>query len=67
MSSFIAKLKNPKTGKLQKAFCIDDFYGPHKYGYGFLKDNKDANFHDKFDFDNDCDFYEESDIDYDEF
>ena len=40
MSSFIKKLKHPKTGKLQQAFCIDDYFGQHRYGYWFKKDGK---------------------------
>jgi hypothetical protein len=44
MSSFIQELKNPKTGKKQKAFCIDDYYGQHRYGFGFKKDGTDAAF-----------------------
>jgi hypothetical protein len=46
MSSFIKDLKNPKTGKTQKAWCIDDYYGPHRYGYFFRKDGIDANWDD---------------------
>ena len=42
MSSFLKKLKNPKTGKEQIAWCIDDFYAEHIYGYFFKKDGKDA-------------------------
>ena len=42
MSSFLKKLINPKTGKEQIAYCIDDYFGAHKYGYGFLKNGKDA-------------------------
>ena len=26
MSSYIKKLKNPKTGKMQKVFCIDNYF-----------------------------------------
>lgn len=44
MSSFTKILKNPKTGKMQKAFCIDDYYGSHAYGYGFPLDGSDADF-----------------------
>ena len=42
MSSYTRELKNPKTGKMQKAYCIDDHFGLHEYGYGFRKDGKDA-------------------------
>ncbi len=59
MSSFIKKLKHPGTGKMQKALCLDDYYSPHVYGYGFRKDGKDA------DWDTDvadCDFFRDKDI-----
>lgn len=46
MSSFIKDLKNPKTGKTQKAWCIDDYYGPRRYGYFFRKDGKEADWDD---------------------
>lgn len=46
MSSFLKDLKNPKTGKTYKAWCIDDYYGPHRYGYFFRKDGKDADWED---------------------
>jgi len=46
MSSFIKDLKNPKTGKTQKAWCIDDYYGTHRYGYFFRKDGTDADWED---------------------
>lgn len=42
MSSFIKQLKNPKTGKKQKALCIDDYFGKHRYGYFFLENGEDA-------------------------
>ena len=42
MSSFVKKLKHPKTGKMQVALCIDNYYGDHIYGYGFRKDGQDA-------------------------
>ena len=63
MSSFIKELINPKTGKKQKAFCIDDYYGSHKYGYGFLKDGGDADFTEtlKYQF-IDCDFYKAEEL-----
>ena len=56
MSSYIKELKNPKTGKMQKCYCIDDYFGSHKYGYAFPKDGSDADFN-KFNL-KDCDFYE---------
>lgn len=46
MSSYIKKLINPKTKKEQEAFCIDDYYGSHRYGYFFRKDGSDANWDD---------------------
>lgn len=57
MSSFIKELKNPKTGKKQKAFCVDNYYGNHIYGYGFLKDGSDANINLIYKIDHNCDFY----------
>ncbi len=41
MSSYIKKLKNPKTNKMQEAACIDDYFSHHEYGYFFRKDGKD--------------------------
>lgn len=46
MSSFIKDLKNPITKKKQKAWCIDDYFGQHRYGYFFRKDGKNANWKD---------------------
>jgi len=46
MSSYIDTQTNPKTGKKQKCFALDDFYGRHEYGYGFPKDGSDADFKD---------------------
>ena len=31
MSSYMRELTNPKTGKKQNAFCIDDYFGEHRY------------------------------------
>jgi len=59
MSSFIDRIKNPKTGKMQKALCVDDYYGNHKYGYGFRKDGKDATFSEDF---KQCDFYRDNEL-----
>lgn len=42
MSSFIKTHKNPKTKKEQACWCIDDYFGSHRYGYFFRKDGKDA-------------------------
>ena len=41
MSSFYKKLINPKTGKLQECYCLDDYFGKHKYGYLFRKDGRE--------------------------
>lgn len=41
MSTFLKKLTHPKTGKEQIAVCYDNYYGEHRYGYGFLKDGSD--------------------------
>jgi hypothetical protein len=46
MSSYIKKLKHPKTGKEVEAFCLDDFYGSHINGYGFRKDGGDSKIND---------------------
>jgi len=46
MSSYLRDLTNPKTGKTQKAWCIDDYFGQHRYGYFFRRDGKDADFKD---------------------
>ena len=62
MSSYITMAKNPKTGKKVKAFFIDDYYRPHEYGVGFRKDNRHAEWGDKFE---DCDFYPEDKIEKD--
>lgn len=58
MSSFLRQLKNPKTGKMQTAYCIDDFYGSHIYGYGFRKDGNNATWYNSGKKLTDiCDFY----------
>ena len=63
MSSFILDSVNPKTGKKQACFALDDYYGQRRYGYGFPKDGSDARFEDfgrgKM---ADCDFYNEDEI-----
>lgn len=33
MSSYYLEAKNKRTGEVKKFFAIDDYYGPHKYGY----------------------------------
>ena len=35
MSNFIKKTRNPKTGELEDATYLDDFYGTHVYGVRF--------------------------------
>lgn len=57
MSSYLKTLTNPKTGKRQKAFCIDDYFGPHQYGYGFPKNGEDATFNDEKGPFKNCDWY----------
>lgn len=46
MSSYISRFKNPKTGKEQDVWCIDDWFGRHKYGYFFKKNGGDCKFKD---------------------
>jgi hypothetical protein len=41
MSSYLAKAKHPKTGKVAVAIFADDFFGRHHYGVIFRKDGKD--------------------------
>jgi len=38
MSSYRKETVNPKTGKTEQAFLIDDLFGPHKYGVVFPSD-----------------------------
>lgn len=61
MSSFIKQLKNPKTGKKQKALCIDDFFGEHEYGYFFLKSGEDATW-DDYPFKEEFDVFNEDEV-----
>lgn len=61
MSSYIKKLKNPKTDKLQEALCLDDFYGNHRYGYAFRKDGSNADYWDSYDLE-DYDIFNEDEI-----
>ena len=35
MSNYLAKTKNPKTGKWEMAHWFDDYYGKHEYGVMF--------------------------------
>jgi hypothetical protein len=46
MSSFIKNFSHPKTGKKQDCWCIDDFYGQHRYGYFFRKDGENVTWED---------------------
>lgn len=59
MSSYLKKLKNPKTGKMQIAFCLDDYFGSRKYGFGFRKDGGDVKGNSE---EMDCDFYKLSEL-----
>lgn len=61
MSSYIQKLKNPKTDKLQEALCLDDFYGSYRYGYAFKKDGSDADYWDSYDLE-DYDIFNEDEM-----
>ena len=38
MSSYRKEMVNPKTGKTEHAFLIDDLFGPHRYGVVFPSD-----------------------------
>lgn len=62
MSSYTHKYLHPKTGKEQLAYCIDDYYGPHIYGYGFAKDGSDADWTKKVNFEKDYDFFRWEDV-----
>jgi len=63
MSTYIKQLKNPKTGKEQKAVCHDDHYGSHIYGYGFKKDGSDFEMMEDFRMmHKTCDFYKCEDL-----
>jgi hypothetical protein len=33
MSSFKIKAVNKKTGELHDVWCLDDYFGKHRYGY----------------------------------
>jgi len=33
MSSFKMKARNKKTGELHDVWCLDDYFGRHRYGY----------------------------------
>lgn len=35
MSNFIQTTKHPKTGKIEPATWLDDYFGPHQYGVKF--------------------------------
>lgn len=67
MSSYIKEYKNPNTNKIQKCWCIDDYYGQHRYGYFFRKDGKDADwedFHLLQQNENNFDIFDEYEIDF---
>ena len=65
MSSYIKKIKNPKTKKMQSCLCLDDYFSPHEYGYGFRKDGEEVTMkylcEEKINF-NDFDFYRFEDL-----
>lgn len=42
MSNYIQRFRNPKTGKKQRALCLDDYFESHQYGFAFRKDGKDC-------------------------
>lgn len=46
MSTYIDQAINPKTGKMQSALFVDDFYGRHQYAVAFRKDGKDSRIED---------------------
>ena len=46
MSTYVDQAINPKTGKIQPALFIDDYYEPHRYGVGFKDDGTDASLYD---------------------
>jgi hypothetical protein len=63
MSTFIKKLKNPKTGKKQVAVCHDDHFAHHIYGYGFKKDGSDFKMMEDFrEMRENCDFYRREEL-----
>ena len=33
MSSFTIKAKNIQTGEIHAIWCMDDYFGKHRYGY----------------------------------
>jgi hypothetical protein len=33
MSSFKIKARNKKTGEVHDVWCLDNYFGKHKYGY----------------------------------
>lgn len=40
MSTYITRVKNPKTGEFTDALMIDDYFGQHRYGLQFAKDRE---------------------------
>lgn len=47
MSTYISDVKNPKTGKLQSATFIDNYYDHRRYAVAFRKDGEDSNIQDE--------------------
>lgn len=35
MSSYMAPTFHPETGKIERAYWMDDYFGPHRYGVKF--------------------------------
>jgi len=40
VSTYITRVKNPKTGEFTDALMIDDYFGQHRYGLQFAKDSE---------------------------
>ncbi len=59
MSTYTKELTNPKTEKKQVALCLDNYFGPHEYGYVFKKDGTDFKLTDEV---KDVEIYEHKDI-----
>lgn len=42
MSTYVDKATNPKTGKVQSAIFLDNYFGPRWYGIAFKNDGTAA-------------------------
>jgi hypothetical protein len=40
MSTYITRVKHPKTGEFTDALMIDDYFGQHHYGMQFAKSSE---------------------------